>query len=240
MTARSRGGASPVRDFYGNSYPTHALGPVSKWMGLNEGDRMEKLTCMMTTPRTMHQYAIDKFGPDSDAAKVNFKLGEMVTTLIHTVQGRVIRVDLDVHSPRPQSYYYLLQGTKGLLRHAYGRLHRGAIALGPVGTHRRVREDMRASMVAEMGRQGPPYRPLGRRLLRDVRLRADACGPGASPGWMSMMRPLGVASTDAHASRWTTGTPPSPCPDYTNGRWKDAQWREDNLKPVLAGTEGIA
>jgi hypothetical protein len=38
----------------------------------------------------------------------------MTTCLITTAQGRVIKMDLNVQSNRPHSFYYLLQGTTGV------------------------------------------------------------------------------------------------------------------------------
>ena len=101
-------------DNYGNYYPTHAIGPVAKWLGINDGDRMEYCVSMMTKPRVLHQYAVKHFGPDSDAAKIKFKMGEFTSTLIYTAKGKVIRVDFDVLSPRPDTHYYLVQGEKGI------------------------------------------------------------------------------------------------------------------------------
>ena len=105
---------------FGNLYPTHALGPVSKWMGVHNGDRLTSLTSRMSAPRTLHAYAEKRFGEDSPAARTRFKAGDMSVTLLHTAQGRLITVYYDSDSPRPNSNFYLLQGTNGVFDSRFG------------------------------------------------------------------------------------------------------------------------
>ncbi len=101
-------------DRFGNLYPTHSLGPVSKWMGINRGDRMVSLVSAMSKPAALHAYAARRFGEESAPAKVDFKCGDMSVTLITTAEGRLITVYYDSDSPRPASIFYLIQGTKGV------------------------------------------------------------------------------------------------------------------------------
>ncbi len=35
---------------HGNHYPTHSGGPIFKWLGVNDGDRLQRLTCYATEP----------------------------------------------------------------------------------------------------------------------------------------------------------------------------------------------
>jgi len=101
------------RDMYGCLYPTHSLGPIAKWMDINRGDVMTSLTCSMSKPAAIHAYAAKRFGPDSKAAKIDFKNGDMSVTLVKTAKGRLITVYYDSDSPRPASIFYLIQGPKG-------------------------------------------------------------------------------------------------------------------------------
>ena len=48
--ARACGGALPHTKRNGNLYPTHGLGPVAHYMGINRGDRFEYLVSM-SSPR---------------------------------------------------------------------------------------------------------------------------------------------------------------------------------------------
>jgi len=107
-----RGASSPRKE--GNTYPTHSLGPVAKWMDINKTDWFESLTSMRTDPEGLHQYVSDKFGPDSQQAKTSWGNPGMCVTLIKTKKNRLITVYYDTTSPRPMSIFYLVQGTKGV------------------------------------------------------------------------------------------------------------------------------
>jgi predicted dehydrogenase len=102
------------RDRFGNLYPTHALGPVCKWFGINRGDRLKSLVSMMSKPASLHAYATERFGADSEPAQITWSAGDMCVTQIQTEKGRMITVYYDSDSPRPASIFYLIQGTKGV------------------------------------------------------------------------------------------------------------------------------
>jgi len=101
------------RDMNGNWYPTHAMGPVAKWFQLlDNGDCIDYCTTMGTDPRVMHEYSIEHFGADSGPAKIDWKMSDFISTFVHTRKGKMMRIDVDMQSHRPQSNYYLLQGTR--------------------------------------------------------------------------------------------------------------------------------
>ena len=103
-------------------YPTHAIGPVCRWMHIDgETDSLQTLVAMDSKPAATKVFAADKFGPDSDAAKVDFENGDTNQALIRTKQGRLIEVRYDTSSPRPPGMgQYSLQGTKGSYDSALG------------------------------------------------------------------------------------------------------------------------
>lgn len=101
------------RKYNGNLYPTHGLGPVCQYLGINRGDRFDYLTSASTIQRGLTLYAEKKFGPASPYATDTYRLGDMNTTLIRTVKGRTIMVQHNTTSPRPYSRLNHIQGTKG-------------------------------------------------------------------------------------------------------------------------------
>jgi len=108
-----RGAPSMKRN--GNLYPTHGLGPVATYMGVNRGDAMDYLVSVSSAEFSLTAAAIEKYGADHAFAKVKWALGDMNTTLIRTFRGRSIMVQHDCSSPRPYSRINLVSGTKGML-----------------------------------------------------------------------------------------------------------------------------
>jgi hypothetical protein len=98
----------------GDLYPTHGLGPVSTMLDINHGNRMVHLTSTATQARGLHQYIMDHGGPDHPNAAIDFKLGDIVTTVIKCANGQTIMLSHDTNSPRPYSLNFRVQGTKGL------------------------------------------------------------------------------------------------------------------------------
>jgi predicted dehydrogenase len=98
----------------GNLYPTHGLGPVAQCMNVNRGDALDFLVSLSSPTRGLHEYAVEKFGPDSPQAKEKYVLGDVNTSLIRTKLGKTIIVVHDTNLPRPYTRINLVQGTKGL------------------------------------------------------------------------------------------------------------------------------
>ena len=68
----------------GDLYPTHGIGPVAKYLKIDHGNRFVSLTSTATKSRGLHQYIVEKGGEDHPNAKVRFKLGDVITTVIKT------------------------------------------------------------------------------------------------------------------------------------------------------------
>lgn len=98
------------------NYPTHELGPVSKILGLNRGNKMNSLVCVSSKSRGLRQYAADYLGADSKYANTDYQQGDIVNTLITCENGETILLTLDTTLPRP--YYcqdFSVRGTKGMI-----------------------------------------------------------------------------------------------------------------------------
>lgn len=83
----------------GNPYPTHGIGPIGWLLGLHRGDRMDYLVSLTAQGEA----------EDDITGKVN-------TTLIKTVKGVSILLQLDVTTPRPYSRLQTVCGTKGFVQ----------------------------------------------------------------------------------------------------------------------------
>ena len=95
-------------------YPTHGLGPVSPMMDINRGNRMLHVTSTASQARGLNKYIVDKGGKDHPNAQVNFKLGDVVTSVIKCANGQTIVLSHDTNSPRPYSLNFRVQGTQGI------------------------------------------------------------------------------------------------------------------------------
>lgn len=95
-------------------YPTHGLGPISPMLKINRGNRMLHLTSTATQSRGLHEYIVKNGGENHPNAKINFKLGDVVTTVIKCANGQTIMLSHDTNSPRPYSLNFRVQGTKGI------------------------------------------------------------------------------------------------------------------------------
>ncbi len=108
----------------GDLYPTHGLGPVAQCMNINRGNQFDHLVSMSCNSRGLNLFAAKKFGPDSQQAKQKYALGDVVNTLIRTVNGQTILITHDTDTPRPYSRKILVQGTKGIVRkYPEGKIH---------------------------------------------------------------------------------------------------------------------
>ncbi len=98
----------------GDLYPTHGIGPIANYLNINRGNRFVSLTSMATKSRGLHNYIVEKGGSTHPNAKVGFKLGDIVTTMIQTQNGETVIIIHDTNLPRPYSLGFRVQGTKGL------------------------------------------------------------------------------------------------------------------------------
>lgn len=98
----------------GDLYPTHGIGPVANCININRGNKFLKLNSFATKSRGLHNYIVDKAGESHANAKINFRLGDIVTTTIDCANGETIILQHDTNLPRPYSLGFRVQGTKGL------------------------------------------------------------------------------------------------------------------------------
>jgi hypothetical protein len=85
----------------GNLYPTHGLGPVAWYMGINRGDRLDSIVSMTTAEFGLTKWRSDKEPRGTAKWNERYVCGDVNVSLIKTARGRVIRLEHDVTSPRP-------------------------------------------------------------------------------------------------------------------------------------------
>ncbi len=98
----------------GDLYPTHGIGPVGMMVNINRGNRLTELVSFASKGLGLHEYVVKTGGQNHPNAKVNFKLGDVVTTMIRCANGETILLQHDTNLPRPYSLGFRVQGTKGI------------------------------------------------------------------------------------------------------------------------------
>ncbi|MDB5211580.1 MAG: Gfo/Idh/MocA family oxidoreductase [Sediminibacterium sp.] len=98
----------------GDLYPTHGIGPIAQYANINHGNRFLSLCSFSTKARGLHNHIVKQGGENHPNAKVNFKLGDVVTTSINCANGETILLQHDTNLPRPYSLGFRVQGTEGL------------------------------------------------------------------------------------------------------------------------------
>ncbi len=98
----------------GDLYPTHGIGPIAEMININRGNRFLSLSSFSSKARGLHDYVVKKGGENHPNAAVEFKLGDVVTTMIRCANGETILLQHDTNLPRPYSLGFRVQGTKGI------------------------------------------------------------------------------------------------------------------------------
>jgi len=100
----------------GNLYPTHGLGPVAQYMNLARGeDNFHRINSFSSPARGRALYARKHFPADHKWNQLDYRGGDINTSIIKTTLGRTIMIQWDETSPRPYSRHNLIQGTNGVL-----------------------------------------------------------------------------------------------------------------------------
>lgn len=98
----------------GDLYPSHGIGPIAQWANINWGNRFTRLTSYASQARGLHNHVVAVGGPDHPNARVNFRLGDVVQTMIACENGQTVMLTHDTNLPRPYSLGFRVQGEKGI------------------------------------------------------------------------------------------------------------------------------
>lgn len=105
-------------------YPMHGLGPIAAAMDVNRGDRMVSLTATASPAHGLADYRERNVSTDrADVWDEEYIAGDRVTCMITTEQGRLIRAEDDVCTPRPYSRINTIAGSRGVLEDYPSRIY---------------------------------------------------------------------------------------------------------------------
>ncbi len=97
------------KEYRGDLYATHGLGPVAQVLNIHRGDRLRTLVAMDTKAVHGPAYVEKATGEPCDY----FRNGDHTTTLMRTDNGKVIEIQHNVMNPQPYNRLYQITGTKG-------------------------------------------------------------------------------------------------------------------------------
>ncbi|POY36739.1 glycosyl hydrolase [Solitalea longa] len=100
-------------DRQGDIYPTHGAGPMMQMVDINRGNRFTNLVSFASKARGLGAY-VEELAPGNPAAKLNYKNGDIITTVLNCANGETLVLSHDTHLPRPYSLGFRVQGTKGI------------------------------------------------------------------------------------------------------------------------------
>ena len=97
-----------------DQYPTHSVGPIISWMDINRGDIFTEIFSTASASKGINAYMKRKFGNDHPNANLEYKQGDIVTSVLKTKMGKTLVINYDLQLPRPYSNRWMLQGTLGV------------------------------------------------------------------------------------------------------------------------------
>jgi len=209
-------------------YPTHGIGPVAQWFNITRGNTFVSITSTASKSVGLREYILNhpEGGEEHPNAKLEWKLGDIITSVIKTSNEETIIITHDTNLPRPYSWGFTLHGTKGVWNGEYeGR--------------RIYIEDQSPSHRWEYNDRYDKYmKEYDSELWKQGEKKAENAGHGGIDyflieDFINCVRENKVPSIDVYdAAIWSAITPlseasiasngaPQIFPDFTRGRWID-------------------
>lgn len=209
-----------VATLNGNLYPTHGLGPVAQYLGINAGDKFDYLVSMSSRELALSRRR-DALPGDNPRRRESFTCGDINTSLLKTALGRTVMVQYSLVQSRPYSRINLIAGTTGTFCDYPPRLHLDGQPEGWITDLRPYHDQyghplwkkLNAQAQSSGGHGGMDY-VMNWRLIQCLRegLPLDLTVYDAA-AWSSVV-PLSIASV-------AKGSAPVAVPDFTRGAWRD-------------------
>jgi hypothetical protein len=204
----------------GNLYPTHGLGPVANYMGIQRGDRFAYIVSMSSPQRGLDVYRKNHLQPGDPRWAERYLTGDMNTSLIKTAKGLTITVKHAVSTPNPYSRINSIAGTMGIFEDYPPRIYFDGMnkdeQWGSIDAWKQYQHPLwkrEGEMAQKVGGHGGMDYIMLYRLLQCLRegLPPDMDVYDAA-AW-SAVGPLSVDSV-------SRGSAPIEFPDFTQGKWQ--------------------
>jgi glycosyl hydrolase family 109/GFO/IDH/MocA oxidoreductase family protein len=206
----------------GNLYPTHGLGPVAGYLGINRGDRFEALVSMSSAEKSL-SLRRDGLPAGDPRRSETYACGDMNTSILRTARGRTVLLQHDVVTPRPYTRINHVAGTKGVFRDYPPRLfldgaqEKGHARWGSLKDQKKRFEHplwTKLAKAAKKGGHGGMDYVMSWRLMQCVREGLVPDMDVYDAATWSSPAPLSEQSVAAGGSAVAF-------PDFTRGRWQE-------------------
>lgn len=99
---------------FGNTYPTHSMGPVCRWLGINRNDFLARMSSYQSPSKAFFHYLKKNWPDRTEYQEPGYFIGgDTCSSMVQTDSGVVIDIRVDWASARPHDMVrYELQGTK--------------------------------------------------------------------------------------------------------------------------------
>ena len=204
----------------GNLYPTHGLGPVANYMGIQRGDRFDYMVSMSTPQRGLEAYRKAHIPPGDPKWSEHYIDGDMNTSLIKTANGLTITLKHDTANPHPYDRINVIAGTKGVFADYPPRIYfdgqPGDEAWGSIDAfkeHQHPLWQREGEIAKKLGGHGGMDYIMLYRLMQCMReglvpdMDVYDAAAWSAPG------PISRASISG-------GSTPVKFPDFTRGKWQ--------------------
>ena len=214
----------------GELYPTHQLGPISKALSINRGNRFLTLVSMASKSRGLNEWIKKNKGVDYDLADYPFNQGDIVTTMIKCAGGETIVLTHDCSLPRAYSRAYRIQGTKGIYMEDGNRIHLEGYTentdedgwMHSWENFEKYREKYEHPLWQKYTTEGVHGGHGGMDFLV-LNAFAEAVKEGGKPPIDVYDTAAWMAVTCLSEQSIAMGSHPVPVPDFTNGMWIDRE-----------------
>lgn len=200
-------------------YPTHAMGPLAKVLGLNRGNRILSLASFSSAAKGANAYARELGGDAHPLAHAPFLQGDVVTTVLQCSGGQTVTLTLNTSLPRWYSRCFQVQGTKAL----FDENSRSVCFAGEEAAWERGNMDACLEKYDH-----PMWKRFVREGMRGQHGGMDGLMIDAFFAAIRENRPMPVdaydmamlmAITPLSEQSIALGGAPVPFPDFTGGRW---------------------
>jgi len=204
----------------GNLYPTHGLGPVANYMGIQRGDSFDFLVSVSTPQRGLDEYRKAHVPASDPRWAEHYVCGDMNTSIIKTANGLSLTLKHDTANPHPYDRINVIAGTKGVFADYPPRIYfdgqAGDEAWGSIDSfkdHQHPLWKQEGEIAKKLGGHGGMDYIMLYRLMQCMRdglvpdMDVYDAAAWSAPGPLSRMS---VAN----------GSAPAKFPDFTRGLWR--------------------